>query len=112
MGAISYARSPLAVLQISSSTVEEILDFLNLHSSQSYERIDDTSGQSSPIRVRSLSDCSTIISLQSDTLLVHDPDRGGVAIIQSMVAIERFGIDGDRLRELLAKVAAKAIHAP
>lgn len=108
MGAISYERAPLTVLRISDSTAEEALEFLNRYSPRSYEHVADYRADSSVIYIRSKSDQSTTIGLLPDTVLVHDPDRGGVDLVYSHATLNRLGISKRKLLEAFAEAEARS----
>ena len=108
MGAISYERAPLTVLRISDSSAEEALEFLNRYSPRGYEHVPDYAPGSSVIYIRSRSDQSTTVGLLPDTVLVHDPDRGGVDLVYSHATLNRLGISKRKLLEAFAEAEERA----
>ncbi len=108
MGSISYERAPLTVLRISDSTAEEAIEFLNRYSPRSYEHVADYRTDSSVIYIRSKSDRSTTIGLLPDTVLIHDPDRGGVDLVYSQATLNRLGISERKLLEAFAEAEERS----
>lgn len=102
---IYYARSPLLILPVADSSLEEVLRFLNDYGENtalgedSYEFVDSIEDTSNSIvfRVRKCSDRSTIIGLSSSTVILHDPDIGGVQLLHSMNDLERYGVKTNTL---------------
>lgn len=102
---IYYARSPLLILPVAGSSLEEVLRFLNDHGENSslgedsYEFVDSAEDASNSVvfRIRKCSDRSTIIGLSSSTVILHDPDIGGVQLLHSMNDLERYGVNLDAI---------------
>lgn len=102
---IYYARSPLLILPVADSSLEEVLRFLNDYGENtalgedSYEFVDSIEDTSNSIvfRVRKCSDRSTIIGLSSSTVILHDPDIGGVQLLHSMNDLKRYGVKTNAL---------------
>lgn len=111
MSTIRYERAPLTVLRISDSTPEEAIEFLNHYSSQRYEHVENYIEGSSAIYIRSRSDQSTTIGLLPDTVLIHDPDRGGVEFANSHATLNRFGISRHRLIQAFTEADALAVES-
>lgn len=101
MALISYRRDPLLLLRAGDSSEEEILNFLNAHSSDQRYELTVQSGMSErAIQVRGSRDSATVIGILPETYLVFDPGVGGVAFVYDLEGLRRFGIDPSRLEEL------------
>lgn len=105
MVAVSYPRGPLTVLPVRGADADEVLSFLNRYGAERYEHSEapEVSGEdrATSIYVRSAADRSTIIGLLPSTVLIHDPERGGIQFAYSVEALDRFGVDRRKLYALL-----------
>lgn len=101
-GAISYERAPLSILEVARADESAVLEFFMLYGDGDYRMIEAPadSRYANTIYLQSSKDRSTRIGLTRQTILIHDPDRGGVEIVYGAEGLRRFGVDEGILREI------------
>lgn len=104
-GAVSYERSPLSILEVARADESAVLEFFLLYGDGDYRLVEGPAGtqDSKAIYIQNSRDRSTRVGITQKTILIHDPDRGGVEIVYGAEGLKRFGVSEDLLEEISGK---------